>query len=369
LSNVLTAERQNGLTQQEYMVASPDSYPSAPSLSPNAPTLAGLSARASLTVYQVSPSFHAAYALNNSIGLDRTIGKIGTLSVTYNYNRGVHVLLTRNINAPLPGTYLATEAASGKRPLGGTQNIYQYESTGVWRQSRLATNFFIHTGPRFNLYGSYTLRFDSTDANSGGFVSNQYDVGADFGRSPGDVRHTLVVGTNCPLPFGIHFYSYARAASGAPFSIVVGQDLNGDSIFNDRPTFATDLNRSSVVATRWGTFDTNPIAGQKTIPVNYGQGPAMFTVNGGIGKSFSFGPEVQAQEQAAGSRSKPASNPVRRYHLEIGADMQNVFNVVNLAAPVGTLNSPLFGRSTALASSSANSSANRLINLYTFVRF
>jgi hypothetical protein len=49
----------------------------------------------------------------------------------------------------------------------------------------------------------------------------------------------------------------------------MGQDRNGDSQYNDRPTFATDLSRSSVVATRPALFDMSPTADQTIIPINY----------------------------------------------------------------------------------------------------
>ena len=37
------------------------------------------------------------------------------------------------------------------------------------------------------------------------------------------------------------------ATSGRPFNITVGRDLNGDTLFTDRPAFASDLSRGSVV--------------------------------------------------------------------------------------------------------------------------
>jgi hypothetical protein len=33
------------------------------------------------------------------------------------------------------------------------------------------------------------------------------------------------------------------APMSAPFAIVIGGDANGNSIFNDRPTFAIDVNQ------------------------------------------------------------------------------------------------------------------------------
>jgi hypothetical protein len=54
----------------------------------------------------------------------------------------------------------------------------------------------------------------------------------------------------------------------------------------------------------------------------------------------------------------------RRYSLTFSAMAHNVFNHVNLAAPVGVLESPLFGQSTALAGGFFSSAAaNRSIDL------
>jgi hypothetical protein len=58
-----------------------------------------------------------------------------------------------------------------------------------------------------------------------------------------------------------------------------------------------------------------------------------------------------------------------RYNLEFSVSARNVFNNVNLAPPIGTLNSPLFGRSNAIAGGGhgGGQGANRSINLQ--VRF
>jgi hypothetical protein len=146
------------------------------------------------------------------------------------------------------------------------------------------------------------------------------------------------------------------ADSGSPFNIVLAEDLNGDQQFNDRPTFATDLSRPSVVKTAWGVFDTAPLAGQRTIPINYGTGPAHFMVNARLAKSFRFGPSASANAEG-GPRTD------RRYDLALAVDAQNVFNTVNLAQPVGTLGSPLFGKSNAIEGGMFSSSANRVIQL------
>jgi hypothetical protein len=137
-----------------------------------------------------------------------------------------------------------------------------------------------------------------------------------------------------------------------------------------------------VYKTRWGTFDSQPIAGQKIIPINYGTGPGLFLANLRLTKSFSFGPiipeETPAPPAAAAKDSKPdtktPAKPVkkeieRRYTLGLGVGSDNIFNHVNLAPPVGVLGSPLFGTFTALTTVFGSGSANRTVNLQMFFRF
>jgi hypothetical protein len=365
--SALQVQRQNGVTQQEYLVESPDFCPGvAVALAPGCPGVpgaGGLAAQAgAAAIYSVSPSFHAPYYIGESLGLDRRLGHLGTASVTYLNNRGVHTQVTENVNAPLPGTYNMANPQSGEHPMGTDQNIYQYVSEGVYRSSRLTTNVTLRAS-RFTVYGHYTLRFDRSDGEiDGGFPSNQYDLGADYGRSLDDIRNTVTVGENATLPYGIQTSGYLQAASGAPFDIVVGQDLNGDTQFNDRPAFATDLTRPSVVATRWGVFDTSPIAGQTIIPRNFGQGPGLFVVNLAVGKHWSVGPEARG---AGASSNGP---PPRKYTVEFWVESQNLLNHPNLTPPVGTLNSTLFGHSIGLTGGSSLS-PDRVVDMQLSMRF
>ena len=60
----------------------------------------------------------------------------------------------------------------------------------------------------------------------------------------------------------------------------------------------------------------------------------------------------------------------RRYSLNFSAMARNVFNQVNLSQPVGVLESPLFGKSNALAGGFFSSPAsNRSIDLQVSFNF
>ena len=363
---VLQAARQNGVTQQQYVLSAPNFYAPATAQSPAA--LAALGGQTSSTVYRVGSGFQAPYLLTAQASLQRSLGSHGTVTATYLETRGVHDQLTRNVNAPLPGTYNPLVPGSGVRPLGGSANIYEYQSGGVDRGHRLGVNGNVRFLDRVFLFGNYQFQYALADT-TGGFPSNQYSLTQDYGRANNDVRHQLNIGGNAQLPFHSYVFGYLRATSGAPYNITLGQDLNGDAQFNDRPTFATDLARASVVKTAFGNFDTAPVAGQRVIPVNYGNGPSYVSANMEAGKSFSFGPVVEPPAGAPAAKIVPGKKVEveHRYTVEFSANAQNIFNHVNYSGPVGTLNSPLFGKFTGIAN--GNGASNRVISVETYLHF
>jgi hypothetical protein len=349
-SYVLQAERQNGVNQTEFIANAPDFYP-------NVPSLNMLEAQSAKTIYRISSNLRSPYVIQTGISLDRQLSKGVTVSLGYINARGMHQLFSRNTNAPLPGTYNPAQPMSGLRPLGGNQNIYQYTSEGILKQNQLILNANVRGGSRLNFFGYYVLNYaDGNTSGAGSFPSNQYNITADYGRTAYDIRHRAVFTASLSLPYGLTVSPFITAASGTPVNIVVGEDLNGDNQFNDRPAFATDLNRTSVIRTKWGTFDTNPMTRQKIIPINYGSAPALVNVNLRVGKVFMFGKEGDHQISANTGRNGKAD----RYKLTFNVSAQNALNKVNLAPPVAVLGSPLFGKSNALAGSSM---ANRTILL------
>lgn len=367
---VLNAARQNGILQQQYVVQDPDFYPNQPP--PNELGPATLP-----TVYRIAPRLDAPKLFQASIGIERQISKRLSLSTDYTYTRGIGLLLTRNINAPLPGTYNPDDPTSGVRPLGTLQNIYEYESEGASKHNQLYVNMRYRTKPVL-LYGYYVLgKRDTNTQGASSFPSNQYDLHADYGRAANDMRNRGYLGGLINLPHQFVLNPFLIVQSSAPFDITVGQDLNGDSQFNARPAFATDLNRPSVYRTKWGNFDANPMPGQTIIPNNYGIGPALVMLNTGFSRNIPFGPRLAdpaASGQAALAKpaagKAPATEAPRRYLMNLGIEAQNIFNTVNGGTPVGVLGSPLFGRSTSLSTTQFSSTqANRILYLHMTLNF
>jgi hypothetical protein len=383
----LQALRLNGITQQQYVISDPDFFP-------NVPPLDSLLANAEpQTIRRVAPGLRAPYTIQSAVGIERQLPKNITLAVTYTNSHGVHILRSRNINAPLPGTYDPEDPTSGVRPFGGSENIFEYESGGLYNQNQFIANFNARVSSRYSFFGFYMLNQARSNTDGGdSFPANQYDLTTEYGRAGFDVRQRFFMGGMIALPFGFRISPFLIVSSGGPFNIVVGRDLNGDSLFNDRPAFATDLTRASVVRTIYGTFDTFPLPGATIIPRNYGNGPGRFNLNMHLTKIFSFGREVSGERAApsgggprGGGRGGPPGgglgprglsgaggpppgmfHPVgnRRYTLEFTIDAHNLFNNVNLASPIGNLSSPLFGTSNALAGGwRSTSTANRRIEL------
>jgi Carboxypeptidase regulatory-like domain len=393
----LQARRLNGVTQQQFVIPIPDFYLDVPLLE----TLAGN--EMPQAIRKVDSDLRAPYVAQTAVSLERQLPKNITVAVTYMNSHGVHVLRSRNINAPLPGTYDPLAPDSGARPYGDVGDIYQYESTGLFNQNQLITNFRVRASRRLSLFGFYMLnQANSNTDGAGSFPANQYDMSGEYGSAAFDVLHRFLVGGSIEGPYGFRLNPLVVANSGQPFNIVVGSDLNADSLFNDRPAFATDLTRASVVWTSFGTFDTDPIAGQTIIPRNYGRGPREFTLNLRLGKTISFGGSSESRGPTGpppggpgGGRGggPPGGGPggglgpgglsgggpppgmlggslSRRYTLEFNVMARNLLNNVNLAAPIGNLSSPLFGRSNALAGGMFSSStANRRIEFQVMFRF
>jgi len=365
-SILLQAAQLNGINQQQVVVENPDFFPNVPSIT----NLSG--STTSPTIYQLDRNINIPYVLQTSVSFERSLPKSSKMAITYLNSRGDHQLLSTNINAPLPGTFDSNNPGSGVRPFPGAGNIYQFESVGKFEQNQLTINFSSDSLIRnVRLNGTYVLNYaNSNTAGATSFLSNQFNIEQDYGRAAFDVRHQLNLGGHIDLPFGFYSDSFLLMSSGQPFNILISRDINGDSIFNDRPTFATDLSRPSVVQTRFGAFDTAPIPGQKIIPPNFGVGPNRVTFNVRLAKAFSLGnKEVSASTNSkSGNIYKNAWQPLYAIRFEVIAN--NVFNHPNLSTPTGNLSSPLFDKATGLAGSPYSSTAaSRQVYLRAVFRF
>ena len=291
---VQEADLLNGITQQKAVLRNPDFFSASGA---GIPPFSQLSASGSPTIYQISPNLRAPITIQSAASIERQVTKNATVSITYLNSRGEHAFYIDNINAPyLPG---------GITPNGTRQNIYQYDSGGIFRQNQLIANVRVNTGRRVSLFGFYVLNYANSNVSSGGsaggffssgttseasFLSNQYDPNADYGRAAFDVRHRVFLGGNFTLPYSFSLSPFVVINSGEPYNLTTGQDNNGDSIFNDRPWFAT-ANTNAVCTSRASFSSASTIYG--IAPVNYCTGPSNATLNLRLSKTIGFGPETK----------------------------------------------------------------------------
>ncbi len=380
VSDILQAEQLNGINQQQYVVNSPDFFPN------SVPPVTNLAGSGTFpTIYQIAPNYQTPYVTQGAIGLERQVNRNIKTSVTYITTHGIHQFLTRNINAPLPGTYDPTIASSGVRPFGNVGNIYQYESAGLYNENQLIANFNINMGAAVSLFGYYTLSYANTNASGGSFPMNQYNLAESYGPAPWAVRNRFFVGGSFGLPMGFSFSPFLVATSGHPYNITIGKDLNGDSIFNDRPAFGT-AGCPTCVTTSLGVFNIDPTAGEALAPPYSLVGPSQFSMNVRLSKTFGFGKEIEGGGGGGGFHHRHGhglggrglgsggggprfgGSSDRRYQVSLGVMAHNVFNRVNLGTPIGNVTSSLFGQSNSLAGGFFNNqSSNRMINV--FARF
>ncbi len=382
---VLQARRLNGVVQQQYIVSFPSFYPNFPS--PNELT----QFQRNNTTRLIDNTLNAPYLVQTSVGLERQISSTITLSVSYNHTTGINQLRSRNINTPLVGTYSPQNPSAAVYPFGAAAgNIFQYESTGRFRQNQLLISPSVRL-PRsgVTLFGFYAFGKANGDTDGAqSFPANTYDLSTEYGRTSYDVRHRFVTGGNVRLKYGISLSPFMIFSTGRPFNITTGRDTFGDSQFTERPAYATDASAPGVVNYDGLLLDPNPKPGQTIILRNLGQGPNQFNLNLRVGKSWSFGGEkntaggpggpsegMRAGMMAGGGpmgggggggmrggggggggmRGGPGGmfgdSGSGKYNLTLSVQGSNILNRTNLGQPNGTLTSPLFGISNTVARS------------------
>ena len=380
----LTANRFNGENQLQFIVLNPNFFPLIPSLDQ-------LEAfKVPVSIYRLADDIRAPYTTQAVISVEHQLPHNLTVAASYINVRTLHTLRVRPVNAPLPGT--------GLRPLGINDNIFQYESSGRYNQNQFIVNVNNRISRNASLTAYYVLAKANSDADgTGSFPSDPYNLSLDYGRASGDIRHRFVMTGNFRTYLGITLAPFVILQSGRPFNITLGRDLNGDTVYTERPAFATDLSRPSVVVTKYGAFDRLPLPGEQIIPRNFAEGPGSFTANLRVSKTWSFGHEgATAQnnrgnndgnQQRDGQRNTMMGGGMAggrgpggpggggpgggggdrggfgggggfggvggttsgRYSLTFSLNFNNIFNHVNLGTPVGNLSSGFFGQSTSTA--------------------
>lgn len=386
LNDVIQTDLQNGTNQVAMIYRSPSAGCSPSNLGP-----CGSGSGVSNTVYQLGPGLRTAYTMQSQIGVDQQVGKRSTLSFNYVNSLGQHQYMSRAI------------------PSTGGNIVYQYQSGGVFRQNQFVVNFRTQLSNKFSLFGFYALNYANSNADgANNFPTDSLNPKTDYGRALFAQKNRVFLFGNWSGPGGVNLSPFLAVNSGSFYNITAGTDLNGDSIINDRAGFANGTSGNCKNALDF----TSNVTSANRVPAGYCTGPANVQFNLRAVKVFGFGNRETAQAPPqGGGQGGPGGpggpggggpppggpgggggggprgggpggpggpgfgggiNSSKKYTINVGAQIQNLFNFVPYSTPNGSLSSynadpskNLFGKSTSLAGfgPGGSSSAVRTITL------
>lgn len=373
-SYTLQAERYNGITQQQYIVNYPTFYP-------NVPPIGQLPLVNNQNIDTVANNLQSPYIMQSAITVERQLPLNTTVAATFTDSHGLHLLRSRDINAPIPGSYVAGVADSGVYPYGGYGQINQFESAGLLNQEQFMVNFNSRINSNIFLFGNYAYNnaYSNTDG-AGTFPNNTYNLQSEYGPAAIDIHSRVFFGGSVNTKWNVRFSPFIIYRSNQPFDIILGRDLYGDGYLNTaRPAFANGQTGPNIVDTPYGAFNIAPGPGDQIIPRNYGNGPGYFSVNLRLSKTFGFGGERTAGGNVGGGggggghdhgggpgggmRGMFGDTPTgQKYNVTVGVQARNLLNNVNPGPPVAILTSPVFGQSISSAGGfGATNAINRRI--------
>jgi hypothetical protein len=197
-------------------------------------------------VTRIDPNIENSHSQQANLQIERELPFDSSLSVGYIYLRGLHLILSRNVNVPRCASSVNPNLC---RPDANFGNISRYESSGDSSFNGLVVSFNKRAKNWASFRLSYTL--SKTIDNAGNFFfftpQDNFNLRDERGLSDNDQRHRFTLsGTfNTPINienslarklFGGFQFSYIfNYASSLPFNIVTGNDRNGDTTNNDRP--------------------------------------------------------------------------------------------------------------------------------------
>ena len=216
--------------------------PAAPTF-PN--TLAAFPNNLLVSITSIDPNIENSYSQQGSLQVERELTPSTSLSVGYLHKRGLHIILSRNVNVPI------FPASAGVPNLGRPDprfaNINRFESSGDSYYNALTVSLNRHFQKWMGFRLSYTLGKSIDDVGNAFFFSpqNNFNLRDDQGLSDNDQRHRLTISGSMETPEGgsirqrvlqgfrvSYVFTYG---SPLPFNVVTGSDLNFDTNANDRP--------------------------------------------------------------------------------------------------------------------------------------
>jgi hypothetical protein len=272
---------------------------------------------------QEDPNLQQPYLIQASLGMETKPFNLFRLTTNYQYQRGVHLLRGRNLNAPIRG---------GDRPKPTLGNITNIESSA----SSSAHRLMIGVGPATFVNGffwsaNYLLMKNTNDADSPfSLPVDNSNLRAERGPAATDIRHFFSAFASRRLMKGFSLSAIINATSALPYNITTGSDNNFDTVVNDRPVgFGRNSARG---AARWEIGSR----------LSWGK-------DFGPEQKQTGGPQIRMVRMGGGEGAAPPSmstGGTKRFRLEFYAQAFNLLNRTNLGSFSGVQTSPFFGHAT-----------------------
>ncbi len=210
-------------------------------------TLPEFPANLLVSITTIDPHIRNSYNEQASVQLERELSPSTSFSVGFLHTRGLHIILSRNVNVP------AAPASAGVPNLGRPDprfaNVSRFESSGEADYNGLVVSLNRRFQRWFGVRVAYTLSKTTDNAGNAFFFSPQdnSNLNGEWGPGDNDQRHRLALSGTFEIPRGNSDSATRRALSGfqlsyifsygsaLPFNIILGNDRNFDTNSNDRP--------------------------------------------------------------------------------------------------------------------------------------
>lgn len=276
------------------------------SLSPTqagAPTFPNIlsAARPSVTLANLTTmdrNLRNAYSRQASVEIEQRLGDATTVSVGYQYLRGLHLLMSVNQNVP---ACLASGTNNGCRPNPNHANNSQSSSVGDSNYHALHLSWVQRPAQWGHYRVSYTLSKSMNNVGEFFFSSpiDPFDLSKDWGRSDDDQRHRLVINGAVHTPTAPATTTWERISHG----FQLGGMLQAYS--------ALPFNIASGVTTIQGTSG-RPIVNGSFIERNAGIGSDFFSLSARVSRAFRVTEHLELEAIAEGFNLTNRRNVVTR---------------------------------------------------------
>jgi hypothetical protein len=321
---------------------------------------------AGTTVYYFPRSYKNMTSNEYSLNVQRQLSSHDMLSLAYVGQTATHVLITPNINQPTPGP----GAVTARRPYPNFAAINEVCQCANSLFNSLQASYRSHITDTLEVLAAYTYGHSIDDSSGTGDVTapqNPYDWWQTYrGNSDFDIRHSLVLSWTYNLPVG-KGNLVGGGAHGLEEVLIGGWQLNSIDTFQTgtpfTPTMTTSLlntGGSVQYPNRIGSgkiADPSPNAWFNTSDF---VSPGQYTF-GNSGRNILYGPGTK-EVDASLFKNFGLSHEGSR-HLQLRAEVFNVFNTPQFNNPNTAIGSAAAGTITSAGTPSLFARTSREIQL------